>query len=429
MEKKTSIRLAICGTTAALVVAAAAITTYLQPKDDLPPMPFGEQRGPSLTGDLTKIGKSDIAEVYKVTFPEGVDHEDLSVDHFYLVYTPEDSLQGVPLDSVLALEDGSHDVSYFGYQYSSPRAELEREHKNDELLRDRFPTPPGKFFASHKARFGDDPNSDAFADFESGNGITMLPTDTVEGATLEPNQLYLIIVNEPSARIMVRSSGGGDGGGGGGDPALWGNGNVDPGEECDDGNDIDNDDCTNTSELYVVNPFAVRGGGGQGGGDGGGGDDGPSAFCGDNKIDPGEDCDNGERNGSLGGSCSQDCRTQETGPACGDGKIEGAEACDDDDTDSGDGCSDACAIEEKTNCQGSPSVCISYNAFVKKLANIKDSDSEGTRGRKALTVELDLLEVTEKDYALVKKYDINNDGKVDSTDVDAISEELTILAP
>ncbi len=414
MERKHKIRLAICGTTAVLVVAAAAVNQYLTAKNDVP-LPFGEQRGSSLAGDLTKIGKSDIAEVYKVTFPEGVDGEDLGADRLFLVYTPEDALQGVPLDSVLTLEDGSRDVNFFGYQYSSPRAELEREHRNDELLKDRFPTPPGKFFASHKARFGGDPDVDAFAEFEAANEVVMLPTDTVEGATLEPNQLYLIIVNEPFARITVRYAG----------EVVCGNGIEEGPEECDDGNDVDDDDCTNACQLYVVNPFATRGGGGGGGG-------GDPNLCGDGKQDPGEECDNGEMNGTPEGRCTQACRNPEegpSGPVCGDGSVDDGEQCDDANSDFGDGCNDACSTEEKFRCTGAPSVCLSYNAYVKVISGIKDADSAATRGRKSLLVELDLIEAPDKAYDLVKKYDINNDGVVDAVDVEAIREELSVLAP
>lgn len=431
MERKHKIRLAICGTTAVLVVAAAAINQYLTAKNDVPlPFPFGEQRGSSLAGDLTKIGKSDIAEVFKVTFPEGVDSEELAVDRFFLVYTPEDSLQGVPLDSVLSLEDGSHDVSFFGYQYSSPRAELEREHRNDELLRDRFPTPPGKFFASHKARFGDNPEVDAFAEFESGNEVVMLSTDTVEGATLEPNQLYLIIVNEPVARITVRSAGGGDEG-----PSLCQNGapngEEDPGEECDDGNDTDDDDCTNECRLYVVNPFAARVGGGVGGGDEGEGGD--PTLCGNNRVDPSEECDNGEMNGTPEGRCTTECRRPQdegpSGPVCGDGSVDEGEQCDDANPDLGDGCNDACSTEGKFRCTGAPSACVSYNAYVKTISGIKDTDDANTKARKALLLLVNIIDAQDREYDLVKNYDINNDGVIDSADSGLADEELSILAP
>lgn len=45
------------------------------------------------------------------------------------------------------------------------------------------------------------------------------------------------------------------------------------------------------------------------------------------------------------------------GAVCGDGAIEGNEACDDSDTDSGDGCSATCSIENGFVCTGEPSVC------------------------------------------------------------------------
>lgn len=44
-------------------------------------------------------------------------------------------------------------------------------------------------------------------------------------------------------------------------------------------------------------------------------------------------------------------------PECGDGVIAGTEVCDDGDTDSGDGCSNVCAVEAGYSCTGEPSVC------------------------------------------------------------------------
>ncbi len=43
--------------------------------------------------------------------------------------------------------------------------------------------------------------------------------------------------------------------------------------------------------------------------------------------------------------------------SCGDGVIEGEEECDDSNTDSGDGCSGVCEIEEGWSCFGQPSFC------------------------------------------------------------------------
>ncbi|HVV86554.1 MAG TPA: DUF4215 domain-containing protein [Kofleriaceae bacterium] len=59
-----------------------------------------------------------------------------------------------------------------------------------------------------------------------------------------------------------------------------GNGNIDPGEECDDGNDVDNDACTNTCQVT----------------DG----------CGDGNLDPGEQCD--DDNIVSGDGCSANCQ-------------------------------------------------------------------------------------------------------------------------
>jgi cysteine-rich repeat protein len=65
---------------------------------------------------------------------------------------------------------------------------------------------------------------------------------------------------------------------------LCGNGVVDEGEECDDGNDDNFDDCRNDCTL---------------------------PFCGDGILDPGEDCDDG--NNMNGDGCDADCMIE----ACG----------------------------------------------------------------------------------------------------------------
>lgn len=59
----------------------------------------------------------------------------------------------------------------------------------------------------------------------------------------------------------------------------------------------------------------------------------------------------------LGGTASLVWTCASPPAVCGDGAIGGSEACDDGDTDAGDGCSTACAIEAGWTCAGAPSVC------------------------------------------------------------------------
>src|SRR5690606_20446340 len=78
-----------------------------------------------------------------------------------------------------------------------------------------------------------------------------------------------------------------------------GNGHLDAGEECDDGNTLPGDGCS---------PDCV-----------------PEA-CGNGVVDPGEVCDDG--NNVSGDGCSADCLSDET---CGNGYVDAAagESCDD----------------------------------------------------------------------------------------------------
>ncbi len=100
-----------------------------------------------------------------------------------------------------------------------------------------------------------------------------------------------------------------------------------------------------------------------GGCNGGGcdaGDAGPQAVCGNGKLEDGESCDDG--NARPGDGCSGLCRVEPnfTCPTvgspcrstivCGDGNVQGGEACDDMNAASGDGCSDTCQVEAGYAC-------------------------------------------------------------------------------
>lgn len=133
-----------------------------------------------------------------------------------------------------------------------------------------------------------------------------------------------------------------------------GNNQVEPGEECDDGNTRDNDGCSQRC-------FRERGTCG----------DGivqtllgeqcepaifdrslpyqcgqncrfVSLFCGDGKRDAGEECDLGADNSnSPGATCRTDCSTSR----CGDNIVDPTERCDDGNRVDGDGCNRLCQPE------------------------------------------------------------------------------------
>jgi len=91
-----------------------------------------------------------------------------------------------------------------------------------------------------------------------------------------------------------------------------GDGFVQPGEQCDDGNSIDDDGCRNdcTAEL-----------------------------CGDGTLDPDEECDDG--NTVNGDGCDEFCNIV----ICGDGMVDNSEDCDDGNTVPFDGCDASCVFE------------------------------------------------------------------------------------
>ncbi|HXJ37309.1 MAG TPA: DUF4215 domain-containing protein [Candidatus Eisenbacteria bacterium] len=93
-----------------------------------------------------------------------------------------------------------------------------------------------------------------------------------------------------------------------------GDGTLDPGEQCDDGNFISGDGCSSACQLETT--------------------------CGNHVIDPGEQCDDG--NTVAGDGCSDTCQYE---TVCGDGIKEGIEECDDGNTVAADGCSPTCHLE------------------------------------------------------------------------------------
>ncbi len=94
-------------------------------------------------------------------------------------------------------------------------------------------------------------------------------------------------------------------------PARCGNGVQEGGEQCDDGNLITNDSCTNACRLPL---------------------------CGDGIMQVWEQCDDG--NQVNADTCSNACKS----PACGDGVVQTGEECDDGNQVNTDACTLACKI-------------------------------------------------------------------------------------
>jgi cysteine-rich repeat protein len=120
--------------------------------------------------------------------------------------------------------------------------------------------------------------------------------------------------------------------------STCGDGAVEGGEQCDDGNLVDGDGCSASCETEGI--------------------------CGDATVGAGEECDDG--NTSSGDGCSATCQLE---TVCGNGVVEGVEQCDDGNTVSGDGCSSKCRFE---------SVC--GNAVVEGLEQCDDGNAVGGDG-------------------------------------------------
>ncbi len=114
-------------------------------------------------------------------------------------------------------------------------------------------------------------------------------------------------------------------------------------EQCDDGNMVNNDDCTNVCTTPACGDAVVQTG--EGCDDGNTtGNDGCSPGCvvercGDGVVQTGEGCDDG--NGMSSDGCSAACALE----SCGDGVVQIGEQCDDGNTAGGDGCSVLCVVE------------------------------------------------------------------------------------
>ena len=121
----------------------------------------------------------------------------------------------------------------------------------------------------------------------------------------------LALISILAASVVGCSSSGGGGGG-----PRCGDGHVDPGEACDDGNTKSGDGCSSTCQDESANA------------------------CGNGHLDTGEECDDG--NTAAGDGCSPHCRIEHAPATCGNGMMEFGEACDDGNMSNTDDCLNTC---------------------------------------------------------------------------------------
>jgi cysteine-rich repeat protein len=119
---------------------------------------------------------------------------------------------------------------------------------------------------------------------------------------------------------------------------------ADEGEACDDGNDDNTDECTDACQLATCGDGYVYAGVedcDDAGESAACNDDCTPATCGDGKFNmsAGEACDDG--NEVNEDACTNMCAL----PVCGDGYVQEGEQCDDGNLDPGDGCDDTCQTE------------------------------------------------------------------------------------
>ena len=193
-----------------------------------------------------------------------------------------------------------------------------------------------------------------------------------------------------------------------------GNGVMDEGEQCDDGNDLSGDGCSSACQIESGYECTVAG----------------QACektpiteipCGNGQPDADEECDDG--NTDDGDGCSSactvesgwECDTQGCHTVCGDGMIIGPEVCDDWNTDDGDGCSADCmTIEEGYTCieEMGASYCVTEGCGDQKLDEGEQCD-EGNNSKDPDYTSYGWDEENGKPYCFMcKNSDFCGDGKV-----------------
>ncbi|MCB9640117.1 MAG: DUF4215 domain-containing protein [Myxococcales bacterium] len=125
---------------------------------------------------------------------------------------------------------------------------------------------------------------------------------------------------------------------------FCGDGIVQEGEECDDGNSLNTDACTATCKKATCGDGFVQKGveecddGAKNADDAACSKSCKKTFCGDGIVQQNEACDDGNKNNNDG--CTNLCRL----PKCGDGIVQDGEECDDGNQNNNDACLNTCKL-------------------------------------------------------------------------------------
>lgn len=325
-----------------LLVIALGVTLYLSDRTSL-------WRGDLLTSVQPTIVKKNGFEIHLITLDEPTDAATLTPSTVYLVTVkPSFGSFGQPLDRLFH----EPSVSYYGYMYT-PGKSGELEGQAATAFLEQF---PGTFFASDAARMHDDAGDHILSAFEAAHSVVLQGTDTPETDVAIGDRTYLLVVMNGVATLQKPAT-----------LLTCGNGVIDPAEQCDDGNEIDIDDCTNECRTAICGDgICSADEGTQCNPDVGACtgnfvcvQDCTNILCGNGTVDPGEECDDG--NEVPDDSCSNECHTTFCGiescsssssisasnsssvaTLCGNGTVDPGEECDDGNQISYDGCNATC---------------------------------------------------------------------------------------
>lgn len=135
-------------------------------------------------------------------------------------------------------------------------------------------------------------------------------------------------------------------------PSSCGNNVIEQGEQCDDGNIMPGDGCNASCQTEIV------------------------PQCGNGTVEQGEECD--DANSVNNDSCDNTCHNV-ISSVCGNGTTEQGETCDDGNTASGDGCDASCQIENSdptdSDSDGIPD--LSDNCKMVANSDQTDADQDG----------------------------------------------------